>query len=125
VELHDYAPAEHLADHLQSADVHLVSLDTAWTGTMVPSKLPGIFGVARPVVFIGSAASSIGQWVLASGGGWVVEAGDVPSLLAALAEASDPAVRAARGHAAKTFANANFDQRANVDRVTKILTRAH
>ena len=43
VELHDYAPADILTEHLESADVHLVSLNAEWTGTMVPSKLQGIF----------------------------------------------------------------------------------
>jgi glycosyltransferase involved in cell wall biosynthesis len=123
VELHDYAPAEGLAAHLQSADVHLASLDPAWSGTMVPSKVQGVFEVGRPVIFIGSAASSIGRWVNASGGGWVLAPGDVASLLGALAEARDPAVRATRGQAAKAFAGKHFDQATNVARVAEILTR--
>jgi colanic acid biosynthesis glycosyl transferase WcaI len=122
IELHDYAPADQLLAHLQSADVHLASLEPAWSGTMVPSKLQGIFAAARPVIFIGSAESSIGRWVLESGGGWVVAAGDVAGLLAALEQASDPVERATRGRAAKVFAGENFDQRRNVARVAAILT---
>ncbi|MCX6874253.1 MAG: hypothetical protein NTW21_10665 [Verrucomicrobia bacterium] len=122
VELYDYAPADDLAAHLQSADVHLASLDPAWTGTMVPSKVQGIFGAGRPVIFIGSADSSIGRWVLESGGGWVVAAGDVAGLLAALAAARDPALRATRGRAAKTFAEEHFDRHTNIARVAAILT---
>ncbi len=120
--MYDYAPADQLLAHLQSADVHLASLDPAWTGTMVPSKLQGIFNAARPVIFIGSAESSIGRWVAESGGGWVVAANDVDGLLAALAEARDPAVCAARGRAAKAFAEEHFDRCRNVDRVVEILT---
>jgi glycosyltransferase involved in cell wall biosynthesis len=123
VELHDYAPAEELAAHLQSADVHLASLDPAWTGTMVPSKLQGIFAVGRPVIFIGSGDSSIGRWVRESGGGWVVEAGDVAALEAALAEVRDPEVRAAHGRAAMAFAREHFDKKTNVARVAEIFTR--
>jgi hypothetical protein len=121
MEVHDYAPADQLPTHLQSADVHLVSLDAAWTGTMVPSKLQGIFGAGRPVIFIGSAESSIGRWVSASGGGWVLEPGDVSGLIAALEQARDPQVRATRGRAALAFATEHFDRRANVARVAEVL----
>ncbi len=123
VELHDYAPAEELEAHLLSADVHLVSLDAAWTGTMVPSKLQGIFAVGRPVIFVGSGESSIGRWVLESGGGWVVEPEDVNGLLAALEEARDPAVRASKGNAAGEFAKLHFDRQTNAARVAEMFTR--
>jgi hypothetical protein len=123
VELHDYAPAEILVEHLRSADVHLASLDAAWTGTMVPSKLQGIFAVGRPVVFIGSADSSIGRWVAESGGGWVVEPGDVEGLRRALEEARDPAPREARGAAAERFAARFFDKATNVARSAEVFLR--
>ena len=121
VELHDYCPAEHLTTHLQSADVHLASLDAAWTGTMVPSKVQGIFGAARPVIFIGSNDSSIGRWVLESGGGWQQQPGDANGLLDALAEARNPAVRLTRGRAAKSFAETHFNKATNVARLTELL----
>ncbi len=120
VELHDYAPAEELTAHLMSADVHLVSLEPAWSGTMVPSKLQGIFAVGRPVVFLGAAESSIGRWVDESGGGWVVAAGDVERLRSVLEEARDPEVRQIRGEAAAKFAKLHFDRNANVKRVVGI-----
>jgi glycosyltransferase involved in cell wall biosynthesis len=123
LEMHPYAPAEQLAAHLRSADVHLASLDPAWTGTMVPSKLQGIFAAGRPVVFIGGADSSIGRWVAASGGGWVVPPDDRQGLLVALAEAQTPAVRAGRGRAAQAFAAQHFDEATNVGSVAAILTR--
>ena len=121
VELHDYAPAEELAAHLMTADVHLVSLEPAWSGTMVPSKLQGIFAVGRPVVFVGSRESSIGRWVEESGGGWVVAAGDVDGLRSALEEARDPNVRQARGEAAGRFASECFDRETNVKRVVEVV----
>ena len=123
VELHDYAPAGMLMEHLQSADVHFVSLEDSWTGTMVPSKLQGIFAAGRPVIFMGSAESSIGCWVAESGGGWVVGQGDVAGLRAALAEAASRPTREARGRAALAFAQQHFDKRTNVARVAEILTR--
>ncbi len=121
IELHDYAPMADLSAHLQSADLHLVSLDAAWSGTMVPSKLQGIFAVGRPVIFVGSSQSSIGRWVIESGGGWVVEPGDVSGLLVALNEAGDNGVRTARGEAAAVFAKTYFDKKINAARVADIL----
>ena len=121
VEVHDYATAVELAAHLQSADVHFVSLDAAWTGTMVPSKLQGVFAVGRPVIFIGSADSSIGRWVTESGGGWVILPGDVDGLLAALDEARQPEIRLTRGRAAEVYARSHFDKQTNVARVAAIL----
>ncbi len=123
IELHDYAPAEELAEHLRSADVHLASLDAAWTGTMVPSKLQGIFAVGKPVIFVGSPESSIGRWVAESGGGWRVEPDDVDGLLAALDEAGNPEVRMKRGNAAGKFAKNHFDKNTNAARVAKSFTR--
>lgn len=123
VELHDYAPAEELSAHLLSADVHLASLDAAWSGTMVPSKLQGIFAVGRPVIFVGCSQSSIGRWVTESGGGWVVEPGDVSGLLAALGEARDREIRNARGQTAGQFAASHFDKATNARRVAAIFTR--
>lgn len=121
VEVHDYAPAARLVAHLQSADVHLASLNESWTGTMVPSKLQGIFAVGRPVVFIGSAGSSIGRWVRESDGGWVVEPGDVEGLRGALLQAQDVGVRRAKGAAAKAFAELHFTKTTNVSRVVEVL----
>ena len=121
VELHDYASAENLAVHLQSADVHLVSLDTKWSGTMLPSKLQGIFAAGRPLIFIGDAKSSIAKWVNQSAGGWIVAPGDVRGLRDAIVQAHDPRVRNACGIAAKAFAEANFNQQTNVRQVADIL----
>jgi colanic acid biosynthesis glycosyl transferase WcaI len=121
VELHDYAPAGELAAHLRTADVHLASLASEWTGTMVPSKLQGIFAAGRPVVFIGSATSSIGSWINESGGGWVVEPGDVTALLSALEAAADPAQRAARGQQARAFAALHFDRQQNARQIAGLL----
>lgn len=112
-ELHDYAPADSLNEHLKSADIHLVSLDGQWTGTMVPSKLQGIFEVGRPVIFVGSRKSSIGMWILESGGGWVVEPEDVRGLAAAVNEAMDTELRRQRGDAAAAFAAVRFSKQSN------------
>ena len=123
VEMHDYAPADILPTHLRSAEVHLVSLEPEWTGTMVPSKLQGVFAAGRPVIFIGSEASSIGRWVIESGGGWVVKPGDVAGLLTVLAEARNASVRKVRGEAALAYANVHFTKHINVEKMVGLYGR--
>ena len=121
VRLLPYAPSERLREHLCSADVHLVSLDSSWQGCMVPSKFQGIFAVAKPVLFVGRRENSLAQWIEASGGGWVVPENDVPALLTAVNEARDPAERRRRGAAARRFAEEHFDARHNLTRLADLL----
>ncbi len=108
-----YVKREDLAAHLATGDVHLASLESSWDGTMVPSKLQGIFEAGRPVLFTGSRNSSIGRWILQSGAGWVCEPGDVAGHVAAMREALAPDVRAEKGEAARAFALEYFDQAKN------------
>ena len=121
VELHDYVNAEDLDAHLASADVHLVSLRPVWDGTMVPSKLQGVFAAGRPVIFIGSEESSIGQWVSQSGAGWLVGPGDVDALKAAIAEASQASECARRGLLARSYGMEYFSSNKNACRVADLI----
>lgn len=117
LELGGYVPGGKLAEHLASADVHLASLDPAWDGAMVPSKLQGIFLIGRPVIFLGSQDSSIGMWIRQCDGGWVVEPGDHEALARALEEALDAELRARKGKAARVFATTHFDRKTNAARI--------
>lgn len=121
VVLSDYVPRAGLAAHLASADVHLASLEPSWDGTMVPSKLQGIFASGRPVILVGSRTSSMGRWVLESGGGWVVEPGDRSAMQTTLKEAADVQIRLAKGRAAFIFASTFFNQEANAAAVAASL----
>lgn len=121
VELHDYVDSGDLDAHLASADVHLVSLRPEWDGTMVPSKLQGVFAAGRPVIFIGSASSSIGQWVLESGGGWLVRPGDLDALKVAVVEASQADECDRRGVLAHSFGMEYFDANINAGRVANLM----
>ena len=123
VEFLEPVPAGLLDAHLASADVHLASLAESWSGCMVPSKLQGIFAVGRPVMFVGGAESSIGQWVAQSGGGWVARADDAAGIRTALEEARDPNERTRRGAAARRFAEGHFDRETNAARVAKLFSK--
>jgi colanic acid biosynthesis glycosyl transferase WcaI len=121
VSLGEYVPREDLAAHLAAADVHLASLDPVWDGTMVPSKLQGIFSIGRPVIFVGSETCAMGAWILESGGGWVVSPDDADGMGRALAEASDFVIRDRKGRAARDFAEEHFDSSVNVARIAKLI----
>lgn len=120
IELYDYHDASALTEHLQSADLQLVSLNKDWTGTMVPSKFQGIFGVGRPVLFVGSRESSVAKWICESGGGWVVEQGDLPGFLNVIAEARCDKERKRRGEAAARFAEKHFSKKINTGRLANM-----
>lgn len=124
VELHDYVPRHLLAAHLRSADLHLASLQAGWEGTMVPSKLQGIFAVGRPVLFVGTESSSIGRWIKESRGGWVVAPGDTEAMYGAILEAALPGTCEIRGRAAGEFARCHFDREVNASKVAAWMTGA-
>ncbi|WP_193212274.1 glycosyltransferase [Luteolibacter marinus] len=123
VELHDYVPRKQLAAHLRSADVHLASLEPSWRGTMLPSKLQGIFAAARPVIYVGSRESSTARWIGESGGGWVVEPGDSGSLVEVIGAACDPAEARARGAAAARFGLEHFNRDTNAAKLAGLFGR--
>ena len=124
VELHPYVARERLGEALAAGDVHLASLDAAWQGLMVPSKIQGIFAAARPVIFVGGGDNEIAGWIREAGAGWVVAENDVDGLLAAVEEARDEGERAERGAAARRFADGHFDRDTNVARICGMVERA-
>jgi glycosyltransferase involved in cell wall biosynthesis len=116
--------ADDLAASLASGDVHLVGLEPAWDGVMVPSRLQAAFASARPVIFAGPAGSEVAQWILESGGGWAVAPGDVDGVLAAVESARDPRERARRGASARAFAAQRFDRARNCGRLADLVEAA-
>lgn len=121
IELLNYAPQARLREHLCAADVHLLSLEEAWQGYMVPSKLQASFAVGRPVIYVGGRDCETAQWIAASGGGWIVAPNDLPGLQAAIQAALDPEERSRRGAAARQFAAQHFDRTANCQRLAQLL----
>ena len=123
VELHDYVADADLAAHLRSADLHVASLDGSWTGTMLPSKLQGIFAAGRPVVFIGGADSSMANWVKESEAGWVVAPGDGAGMKVALLAALDRNLLGQMGERAAEFGRKHFEKSRNVISTAEALSR--
>jgi len=88
-----YQPIETLSFSLSAADLHVAVMGEPFVGILHPCKLYGVLSVGRPFVFIGPRASHLGELVRDSGLGCQVAHGDVPGLLAAIADARafDPA----------------------------------
>ena len=121
IEFLDYVPQPLLRAHLCAADVHLASLDSAWQGMMVPSKLQGSFAVGRPVLYVGGRDCEAASWIRDSGGGWVIEQGDLKGLLSAIEQALDVDERRKRGQAALAFAQSHFNQEHTCARMIDLL----
>lgn len=102
-----YQPREQLSESLSVADMHLISLDPACEGLIMPSKYYGVAAVSRPVIFLGSPqgaiADEIGQGNVT---GTVLDSAEPGSWRATLAAFQAPTQRA--GGAAENTVNGNF-----------------
>lgn len=84
VSFRPYAARDKLGESLSSVDAHLVSLQPALEGLIVPSKLYGILAVGRPVIFIGSKDGEVARIIRECRCGLVVEPGDAEGLARAI-----------------------------------------
>jgi glycosyltransferase involved in cell wall biosynthesis len=83
-EFRPYVAREQLGESLSSVDVHLVSLQPALEGLIVPSKFYGILAVARPVLFIGARNGELARLIEEYRCGIAIESGDVDGLVRAI-----------------------------------------
>jgi colanic acid biosynthesis glycosyl transferase WcaI len=79
-----FAPAEALQNRLASAEVHVITLHDAWTGTVVPSKFFGALAIGRPILFCGNRNADVAQWIERFGLGWVLAPGDAAETAASI-----------------------------------------
>lgn len=121
IEFLDYVSQSRLRAHLCAADVHLASLDSAWQGLIVPSKIQASFAAARPVLFVGGRDCETAAWIQESGGGWIVDQDDLDGLLKAIEQALNPNERQRRGQAALDFARKHFRMSENCARIAQLL----
>lgn len=94
-----YQSRARLAESLSVADVHLVSLQPALEGLIVPSKLYGILAAGRPAIFIGAADGEVAHVLRAHDCGQTVGLGDgaaLAGLVKAWSEAPDTATQLGR-----------------------------
>jgi len=81
-----FTDQEHLEKRLCSADIHVVSLRSDWTGMVVPSKFFGALAVGRPVLFAGSPDAAIAHWIREHKVGWVLTPDTLEAVAAELIE---------------------------------------
>ena len=89
VTFRDYVPREELGASLSDVDVHLVSLQPALEGLIVPSKLYGALAVGRPVIFVGARDGEVARIIEEARCGFVVEPGDAAGLARAIRDADE------------------------------------
>jgi colanic acid biosynthesis glycosyl transferase WcaI len=63
IRLAPFADESDLKKRLNSADIHLMSLQQEWEGIVLPSKFFGSLAVGKPVLYAGPKNSSIARWV--------------------------------------------------------------
>ena len=106
-----YQPKERLGETLSVGDVHLVSLDPALEGVIVPSKFYGIAAAGRPTIFIGAKDGEIARLLEANGCGFSVATRDGEALTRRLLElASDRNLCASMGVRARLAFERQWDK---------------
>jgi colanic acid biosynthesis glycosyl transferase WcaI len=91
-----YQPRERLAESLSVPDLHLVSLDPACEGLIMPSKLYSVLAAGRPVVALGAPNGALAELVRDIGCGLTWAEGREGEVLAWLQNASRSSPRLRR-----------------------------
>jgi glycosyltransferase involved in cell wall biosynthesis len=107
----EYQTRERLSDSLAAADLHLVSLQPALEGLIVPSKFYGIAAAERPIAFIGDPDGELARLIAESDCGFSVEQGQADRLaVQILSLASDPERCGAQGRRARQLLSERFSR---------------
>ena len=104
-----YQPRQTLSDSLSAGDAHLVSLQPALEGLIVPSKFYGVLAVARPVIFVGAPDGELARLIREHVLGYVIAPGDDAALAQAIEElAADPERARAMGRRGRALYDERF-----------------
>lgn len=121
-----YQPKEKLAASLSVGDVHLISLQPALEGLIVPSKYYGILAVGRPTIFMGDEDGEIARHVISDGTGTAIPAGQANALTTAiLAYVQDPSKLARESQAARLSHEQQFSLSHARKRWLDLITNGH
>lgn len=119
-----FAEESQLNQRLQAGDVHLVSLQPSWTGTVVPSKFFGALAIGRPILFVGSAQCAIAHWIRQHEVGWHLTADNLSAIVAELDRlAADPTQRAALNLHCQSVYHAHFSKAKQLQRWCELISR--
>ena len=122
VQILPYQPQDRLAETLGVADVHLVSLNPALEGLIVPSKFYGIAAAGRPALFIGAPDGEIARLIDQSDSGFSISPGDGKALASRILQlADDPKLCAAMGARARAAFEERWDKTCAVAQWVELL----
>jgi colanic acid biosynthesis glycosyl transferase WcaI len=80
IRLLPYQPSSKLRELMESGDVHLISMNDAAAGCLVPSKLYAALAVQRPTIFVGPEQSETAKVIKDFNAGVVVAQGNAHDL---------------------------------------------
>lgn len=103
-------PKERLGELLGLADIHLLPQRADAADLVLPSKLTGMFASGRAAVVAADENTELGSVIRKSNAGLLVRPEDAVAMAEAVrALCKDPAERAAKGAAARIYAEKEFD----------------
>lgn len=119
-----FAAQDRLDRRLSAADVHMVSLQPAWVGTVVPSKFQGALAAGRPILYAGPTDSSVAQWIAEYGLGWTLTPDNVDEVAGQLLRWKDaPDAREATRIRCHQVYRDRFSKDATLDRMDEELRK--
>jgi colanic acid biosynthesis glycosyl transferase WcaI len=118
----DLQPTELLALSQSLGDVHFVTLRSAFSGVVVPSKAYSALASGRPLIYEGGPDDEVAQMVVDNDVGGVVSPGDVDSLVALIENMADnQTATAAMGQRARVLSEGKYGRRTSVERYVRSL----
>ena len=106
-----FQPREQLKYSLSVPDVHLVTLQPAMEGLIVPSKFYGIAAAGRPTIFVGDPNGEVPEILRSADCGFTVAKGDVAGLVKAIVELKqNPGLAARFGYNARQVFEQNYSK---------------
>jgi glycosyltransferase involved in cell wall biosynthesis len=125
ISIRPFQPTWRLKQSLSVPDVHLVSLQAALEGLVVPSKFYGIAAVGRPTIFVGDPSGEIPAILAEAGCGAIAPIGDADALARLILTLQRSPAQCERwgGNARAVFLQ-RFDQPVAIARWSKVIADA-
>jgi len=115
-------PAELLAHSQSLGDVHFVTLRSAFTGVVVPSKAYSALASGRPLIYEGQPEGEIARMIVENDIGGVVPPGDVNAMVELISGmAEDRAATQRMGEKARALAEGEYGRQTSVERYVSAL----
>jgi colanic acid biosynthesis glycosyl transferase WcaI len=122
IQILPFQPQKKLTESLGAGDLHFVSLRSAFTGLVVPSKSYGILAVGRPILYQGETDGEIARLIQEENVGQVVALGQPEQLEASiLAYLNNPDLASEQGVRARKLAESRYSKEVACARYVEVL----